>query len=186
MLDPNEVTLFRHPLVTLSTLLKLIFELILSLLSLLKNKLVVVPVIAITVLFVMVPPARQISWFCVWWVLMGVASSVGLGTGLHTFVLYLLPHVASVITARAKCNGTVPEMLPHRYNFEYFGECPTQQTPSLLGILWAIEFEAVLWGAGSAIGELPPYFIAREAALGRQKIVGSSIQPIDEEGDGLS
>ena len=34
-----------------------------------------------------------------WWVLLGVLSSVGLGTGLHTFVLYLGPFIAKVTMA---------------------------------------------------------------------------------------
>jgi hypothetical protein len=32
--------------------------------------------------------------FGLWWVGLGVASSIGLGSGLHTFVLYLGPHIA--------------------------------------------------------------------------------------------
>ena len=32
----------------------------------------------------------------VWWVGLGVLSSIGLGTGLHTFVLYLGPYIAKV------------------------------------------------------------------------------------------
>lgn len=34
----------------------------------------------------------------------GVASSIGLGTGLHTFVLYLGPHIAKVTMATNECN----------------------------------------------------------------------------------
>ena len=37
--------------------------------------------------------------WCAWWVGLGVLSSVGLGTGLHTFLLYLGPHIASVTLA---------------------------------------------------------------------------------------
>lgn len=29
-----------------------------------------------------------------YWLVLGIMSSVGLGTGLHTFVLYLGPHIA--------------------------------------------------------------------------------------------
>ncbi len=32
---------------------------------------------------------RYLLW-CLWWVGLGVLSSVGLGTGLHTFLLYLV------------------------------------------------------------------------------------------------
>ena len=33
-------------------------------------------------------------------------SSVGLGTGLHTFLLYLGPHIASVTLAAYECGST--------------------------------------------------------------------------------
>ncbi len=38
---------------------------------------------------------KYLLW-CLWWVGLGVLSSVGLGTGLHTFILYLGPHIAAV------------------------------------------------------------------------------------------
>ncbi|XP_037736179.1 vacuole membrane protein 1 isoform X2 [Chelonia mydas] len=60
---------------------------------------------------------KKFLW-CAYWVGLGILSSVGLGTGLHTFLLYL--------------------------------------------------------GAGTAIGELPPYFMARAARL-------SGAEPDDEE-----
>ena len=31
-------------------------------------------------------------WWSVWWVGLGILSTVGLGTGLHTFILYLVKH----------------------------------------------------------------------------------------------
>lgn len=36
----------------------------------------------------------DISIFAFYWLILGIASSIGLGTGLHTFVLYLGPHIA--------------------------------------------------------------------------------------------
>lgn len=44
-------------------------------------------------------------WWCAWWVWLGILSSVGLGTGLHTFLLYLGPHIASVTMAAYSCNS---------------------------------------------------------------------------------
>lgn len=43
--------------------------------------------------------------FVLYWVGLGVVSSVGLGTGLHTFLLYLGPHIASVTLAAYECNS---------------------------------------------------------------------------------
>ena len=38
---------------------------------------------------------KYLLWL-LWWVGLGVLSSVGLGTGLHTFLIYLGPHIAQV------------------------------------------------------------------------------------------
>ncbi|XP_070549706.1 vacuole membrane protein 1-like [Ptychodera flava] len=45
---------------------------------------------------------KQFLW-CAYWVGLGILSSVGLGTGLHTFLLYLGPHIASCYTGRFEC-----------------------------------------------------------------------------------
>ncbi|VDO55019.1 unnamed protein product [Onchocerca flexuosa] len=52
---------------------------------------------------------------CLYWIGLGILSSVGLGTGLHTFILYLVssyphplaigPHIASVTMAAYECNS---------------------------------------------------------------------------------
>lgn len=60
--------------------------------------------------------------FALYWVGLGIASSVGLGTGLHTFILYLGPHIAQVVLAANECNR-VPEMLPSRWTFDHFAQC---------------------------------------------------------------
>ena len=48
--------------------------------------------------------------------------------------------------------------------------CPdTDITPGFVPSLWSImskvRLESFLWGAGTALGELPPYFMARAARL---------------------
>jgi hypothetical protein len=48
---------------------------------------------------------RQNAFFVVYWVGLGVISSIGLGTGLHTFLLYLGPHIASVTLAAYECGS---------------------------------------------------------------------------------
>lgn len=46
----------------------------------------------------------KIAW-CLYWLGLGVLSSVGFGTGLHTFLLYLGPHITSVTLAAYECGG---------------------------------------------------------------------------------
>ncbi|KAI3373434.1 hypothetical protein L3Q82_022036 [Scortum barcoo] len=141
---------------------------------------------------------KKTLW-CAYWLGLGILSSVGLGTGLHTFLLYLGPHIASVTLAAYEC-GSVDFPEPP-YPDQII--CPQQGTPTpgsdaegvgveavgadgLVGLeaiqgsisLWAIiskvRLEACMWGAGTAIGELPPYFMARAARL-------SGADPDDED-----
>lgn len=109
----------------------------------------------------------EFSLFGGWWIGLGILSSVGLGTGLHTFVLYLGPYMAQVTMAANNCNK-FPEFIPNRWTYEKFGECEKWEGEPTIGILdiyYALALEAFLWGFGTAIGELPPYFVARAASL---------------------
>lgn len=51
--------------------------------------------------------------FVAYWVTLGVLSSVGLGSGLHTFVLFLGPHILRVANA-AVLHGNTGERAPGR------------------------------------------------------------------------
>ena len=74
-----------------------------------------------------------------------------------------------------ECN-TIPEYLPSRWNVERFSDCPCKRDSlifydckiagdrhqiSFWTILLAVQIESFLWGLGTALGELPPYFVAR-------------------------
>ncbi|CAM1325785.1 VMP1 (predicted) [Pycnogonum litorale] len=116
---------------------------------------------------------KQILWCC-YWLGLGILSSVGLGTGLHTFLLYLGPHIASVTLAAFECESlNFPEP---PYPDEIV--CPDDSVPSSIISIWTImskvRLEAFMWGAGTALGELPPYFMAKAARL-------SGSDPDDEE-----
>eukprot|EP00249_Psilotum_nudum_P014997 c25110_g1_i1 orf=456-1430(+) len=128
-------------------------------------------------------------WYALWWVGLGVASSIGLGSGLHTFVLYLGPHVA-LFTMRSTHCGRV-DLKSAQYDTAMYGMESTwalkgclefgqplycrqpsserYQVP-LLDILHEVHWEAILWGVGTAIGELPPYFVSRAARLSGEKL----------------
>jgi len=102
--------------------------------------------------------AKIIWWL--YWVGLGVSSSVGLGTGLHTFVLYLGPHIAAVTIAAYECGALNFPEPPYPNQIT----CPTK-IDRLLNIMKKVRVEAMLWGAGTALGELPPYFMARAARM---------------------
>ncbi|XP_046386216.1 vacuole membrane protein 1-like isoform X1 [Ischnura elegans] len=106
---------------------------------------------------------RKALW-CLYWVGLGVLSSVGLGTGLHTFLLYLGPHIASVTLAAYECGSLrFPEPpYPDEIICPEDNGVPNEEI-NILAIMSKVRLEACLWGAGTALGELPPYFMARAA-----------------------
>ncbi|KAI9011416.1 hypothetical protein BC832DRAFT_590642 [Gaertneriomyces semiglobifer] len=121
----------------------------------------------------------QLTWYG-WWIALGIASSVGLGTGLHTFVLFLGPHIAHVTLTAHQC---------HTLNFSTHGpesfscEAPSDATAlvpiTILQIARKVRWESFFWGMGTAIGELPPYFVARAAGeAGRDDQGIASIESI--------
>merc|ERR1712012_1458374 len=76
---------------------------------------------------------KYILW-CLWWVGLGVLSSVGLGTGLHTFILYLGPHIAAVTMAAYECGSTDFPSPPYPDSIV----CPEQSPESKAVIsIWA-------------------------------------------------
>lgn len=127
--------------------------------------------------------------YALWWVGLGILSSIGLGSGLHTFVLYLGPHIA-MFTIKATLCGRVDLKTAH-YDTALFGKgstwamkdcldfgeplypkaagCERFRVP-LLAILHEIHWEAILWGLGTALGELPPYFVSRAAKMSGERL----------------
>lgn len=124
---------------------------------------------------------RHGAWFVVWWVGLGILSSVGLGTGLHTFVLYLGPYIAKVTLAVTECDTM---NVPLEGAFALV--CPPVGTPkeavTFMRILIKVLPACFLWGAGTAIGELPPYFVSRAARLSGQKL--EELDELEEEDRG--
>ncbi|XP_067636479.1 vacuole membrane protein 1 [Eurosta solidaginis] len=108
---------------------------------------------------------RRNTWFFIYWTGLGVLSSVGLGTGLHTFLLYLGPHIASVTLAAYECNSLNFPRPPYPDDIICPEEPYIKKVPNLWMIMSKVRMEAFLWGAGTALGELPPYFMAKAARL---------------------
>lgn len=108
-----------------------------------------------------------------YWVLLGVASSIGLGTGkcweitvgLHTFVLFLGPFIAkTTLTAYSCGNLDFATRGPDAFICDSSSTSPLGAT----AIFAKVVLECFFWGAGTALGELPPYFVARAAAAAGQ------------------
>ncbi|KAE8663461.1 Vacuole membrane protein KMS1 [Hibiscus syriacus] len=100
-------------------------------------------------------------------------------SGLHTFVLYLGPHIALFTIKAMQCGRVDLKSAPYdtiqlkrgpswldksceEFGPPLFSTSHGSRVP-LSSILPQVQMEAILWGIGTALGELPPYFISRAA-----------------------
>ncbi|CAM9310137.1 unnamed protein product [Discosporangium mesarthrocarpum] len=112
--------------------------------------------------------------FVVWWVGLGVLSSVGLGTGIHSGVLFLFPHILKTCLAAEECGTLDFEIMGNMWfsNSDTLFACPDYEvggsgggkTATFLNILLKVYPSCLLWGVGTAIGEIPPYALSRAAS----------------------
>jgi hypothetical protein len=159
----TKYTMFRSPLTTLWLFLKIItkmlYKKIVWVASYYKLKLLMLMLSGYGLLQFNVIYSNIM--FIGWWVGLGIASSIGLGSGLHTFVLFTGPYVAKVALTSVKCGHT---------NFITEGidayACTISGSDNSVGmfdIMMKVQLVCFLWGAGSAVGELPPYLLSRAA-----------------------
>lgn len=190
----KEITLFRSPITTLTIFFGVLIKWILQgLLYIVQHRPLFYSLSITSILLLAgysldgphslyLVSLSTFVYFCVWWIGLGVLSSVGLGTGLHTFVLYLGPHIAKVTLAVTEC-GTLDVPLEGPNALVCPTNMPKDQVVSFFGILYKVAFASFLWGAGTALGELPPYFVSRAAKLSGQKL--EELEELEEEEKGV-
>jgi membrane protein YqaA with SNARE-associated domain len=109
--------------------------------------------------------------YFVWWVGLGILSSIGLGSGLQSGMLFLFPHIIKVSLAAQTCKTLDFESVTDIWfrSPKTLFKCPPlteHSTPvTLFGIWEKIIFVCFLQSAGTAIGEIPPYWMTRAARL---------------------
>ena len=70
----------------------------------------------------------------IYWFILGILSTIGLGFGFHTGIFFLFPYITN-----------------------YYD---ISNNPSIFNTLIKCLPTIIIWGMGSAIGELPPYYLA--------------------------
>lgn len=119
-----------------------------------------------------------------WWISLGALSSIGLGSGVHTGILFLFPHIYQVTLTTEICNTTI---FDSRTNMWGLRLKPDETFPCIVKAdeqdyntnvpftaLWLKVLPySFLWGLGTALGELPPYAASYAAAK-----VSSNIRPL--------
>jgi membrane protein YqaA with SNARE-associated domain len=118
-----------------------------------------------------VPLIEDMVAYVVWWLGLGVLSSVGLGTGMHTGLLFLFPHILKVSLATDECGSVDFESYSDMWfqtrpwTFVCPADVPAGPPVTFTQVLLKVALPAMLWGAGTAIGEIPPYALSRAARL---------------------
>lgn len=109
--------------------------------------------------------------YIVWWTGLGILSSIGLGSGLQSGVLFLFPHVIKVCLAAQTCKSLDFEAASDMWfrapkNLFKCNPMSTDTTPVTLFGMWSkIILACFLQSAGTALGEIPPYWMTRAARL---------------------
>jgi vacuole membrane protein 1 len=135
--------------------------------------------------------------YTVWWVGLGILSSIGFGSGMHSGLIFLFPHMLKVCLAAEKCNSLDFDVrvdtwwrsdafhcingsngngsssrifsLGRSSNSEAAATTAAVAAVGFLPILLKVLPTATLWGAGTAIGEIPPYMLSYQAAKAGEK-----------------
>ncbi len=125
------------------------------------------------------PLFREISvWlkFAAWWMGLGILSSIGLGTGMHSGLLFLFPHIFFVVSTAEKCGhldfDTRVNMWSNVMKPGDTFDCLSPAVPAayeknvtFIALFMKAAVACMLWGIGTAVGELPPYATAYAARL---------------------
>ena len=114
--------------------------------------------------------------FSLWWLGLGILSSIGLGTGMHSGLLFLFPHIFFVVATAEKCGHLNFDTRANMWsNVMKPGDtftCSAKATPdqydanvTFIALFMKAALACILWGIGTAVGELPPYATAYAARL---------------------
>ena len=112
-----------------------------------------------------------------YWFMLGILSSIGLGTGLQTGVLFVFPYIISTY------NQNKDDLLISLNGVDYSLSNYTLDTNStdtysltdedVYNLIYKTYFAclrvALVWGVGTALGEAPPYLIAYNIDISDKK-----------------
>uniref|UniRef100_A0A6U6HZ03 EF-hand domain-containing protein n=1 Tax=Zooxanthella nutricula TaxID=1333877 RepID=A0A6U6HZ03_9DINO len=201
--DREQITLFKRPISAVTLFTQYVVAFVTSrLLGLLAKPVVWLLVVPSIVLWfalkqslapeLFVPPVcgekdAGVLWqaeFAVieaaWWVILGVLSSIGFGTGLHSGLMFLFPHVMQVVGAAEACHTTMGLVTWYQHPCKL--DCSTTSGPkddstvTFLRLWASVTVPCMLWGVGTAMGEIPPYAVAKAA-----RMAGSSDSEFEAE-----
>lgn len=195
----DKLTLYSHPILTLTAFGKGFVALVYhSVLYILCHKVFLYLLLPIVLLWLVLdripgPHAAYVNnvefavEYVTWWVGLGILSSIGLGSGLQSGVLFLFPHIFKTCLAAQTCGSLDFDSgsdMWFRSNANSF-KCPDnilEGSSVTFGGMWRkIILVCFLQSAGTAIGEIPPYWMTRAARQAALEAGGSRPAEIPEE-----
>ena len=112
-------------------------------------------------------------FYIFYWIILGILSTIGLGSGIPTGLFFLFPHAMNIKYLSLECNNT---------NFDLVGnnkfKCKTIDNiiPSNFNIFLKVLPATILWGFGSSLGEIPPYYLSKIANKNKIKYSNKFLQ----------
>ena len=104
-----------------------------------------------------------------YWMSLGILSSIGFGTGLHTGMMFLFPWVIEVVYHAESCGHTNFPTTGKEYfqceNYLDTETIPDQYIVRTCNLFWKCFPTVFIWGVGTAFGEIPPFWISRASYL---------------------
>ena len=114
---------------------------------------------------------EMLFWWSLYWIILGILSSVGLGTGFHTGILFLVPHIVKTCKFAFRHQTLDFDTIgPHAFQLETISdnytsdglEYPLESNWITFTLLFFKVYGTVFcWAIGTAIGEIPPYLFSR-------------------------
>lgn len=102
---------------------------------------------------------NQYISFGLYWLVLGIFSSIGLGTGLQTGVLFVFPEIISRFN-----NNKNNYLLDQGKIIKFNTNVTNLSSDEIYSLMYQTYFDCILfviiWGIGTALGELPPYLLA--------------------------
>lgn len=196
----EELTLWKQPLRTITTCLRgLVFLVVQGTHYVLSHKIFLFVMVPIAVLWLAAvwfpgPHTETIEAvhfnveYVVWWVGLGILSSIGLGSGLQSGVLFLFPHILKTCLVAQSCKTVDFDSASDMWFrsppnlFQCPDEVTADNTPVTFWAMWSkIILVCFLQSAGTAIGEIPPYWMTRAAHLAALEAGSSRSEEMPEE-----
>jgi len=133
--------------------------------------------------------------FIVWWIGLGVLSSIGFGSGMHSGLLFLFPHMLKICLAAERCGNLEFDLRTDIWSRSDIFHCEpsvdaaTGQSSEVgfLQIFLKALPAAILWGSGTALGEVPPYLLSYQAAkAGKRNVEAEKMLGIESQSHRVS